>query len=38
MGWWDHTLSQASYPALTSILLMPHVATIGREGNQESVG
>jgi hypothetical protein len=37
-GWWDHTLSQESYPALTSVLLMLQVATGGREGNQESVG
>jgi hypothetical protein len=36
-GWWDHTVSQASYPALTSILLTLQVATSGREGNQESV-
>jgi hypothetical protein len=32
------TLSQASYPALTSVLLTLQVATGGREGNQESVG
>jgi hypothetical protein len=33
----DITLSQASYPALTSVLLTLQVATSGREGNQESV-
>jgi hypothetical protein len=37
-GRWDHTLSQASYPALTSVLLMLQVETGGREGKLESVG
>jgi hypothetical protein len=32
------TLSQAFYSALTSVLLMLHVATGGCEGNQEIVG
>jgi hypothetical protein len=34
---WDHTLSQASYPTLTSVLLTLQVATGGHEGNQLSV-
>jgi hypothetical protein len=32
------TLSQVSYPTLTSVLLTLQVATGGREDNQESVG
>jgi hypothetical protein len=34
----DHTLSQASYPALTSILLTLQVATGGCKGNQGAWG
>jgi hypothetical protein len=34
----DITHSQASYPTVTSVLLMLQVAIGGREGNQESVG
>jgi hypothetical protein len=37
MGWWDHTLPQASYPALMSVLLTLQVATSGCEGNQLSM-
>jgi hypothetical protein len=32
------THSQASYPALTGVLLVLQVITGGHEGNQESVG
>jgi hypothetical protein len=33
MGWWDHPLSQVSYPSLMSVLLILQVAIDGREGN-----